>query len=53
VTDPLADALLGARVVQSAIHLASTSAPAVSARFAMFAVQLGIAVYWAVKLYGA
>lgn len=53
VTDPLAYVLLGARIVQSAIHLASTSAPAVSARFAAFAVQLGIAVYWAIKLHAA
>ncbi len=42
----------GARVVQSCIHLASTSAPAVSARFAAFAVQVGIAVYWAIRLHG-
>lgn len=53
VTDPLAYTLLGARLVQSAIHLASTSPVAVTARFAAFAVQLGIAVYWAVKLHGA
>jgi len=53
LTDPLAYALLGARIVQSTIHLASTSPAAVSARFAAFAVQLGIAVYWAFKLHGA
>lgn len=52
VTDPLAYALLGARMVQSCVHLASTSAMAVTARFAAFAVQLTIAVYWAVKLHG-
>ena len=51
VTDPLAYALLAARVVQSTIHLASTSAAAVTARFAAFAVQLGIAVWWAFKLH--
>lgn len=53
VTDPLAYLLLGARILQSTIHLASTSSAAVSARFAAFAVQMGIAAYWAVKLHGA
>lgn len=53
VTDPLAYALLGARMVQSLIHLASTSPAAVTARFTAFAVQMGIAVYWAVGLHGA
>lgn len=53
VTDPLAYVLLAARIVQSSIHLASTSVPAVNARFAAFAVQVGIAVYWAVRLHGA
>ena len=50
VTDPLAWVLLGARVVQSLIHLASTSPAAVTARFTAFAVQMGIAVYWAFGL---
>lgn len=53
VTDPLAHALLAARVVQSTIHLASVSAAAVTARFAAFAVQLGIAAWWAFKLHAA
>jgi uncharacterized MAPEG superfamily protein len=53
VTDPLAYVLLGARIVQSSIHLASTSVAAVNARFAAFAVQMGIAVYWVVNLHGA
>ena len=53
VTDPLASVLLAARIVQSLIHLASTSPFAVTARFTAFAVQLGIALYWAVGLYGA
>lgn len=43
--------LLGARMVQSLIHLSSTSAMAVTARFCAFAVQLGIAVAWAVQLH--
>ncbi|MGE3650531.1 MAG: MAPEG family protein [Reyranellaceae bacterium] len=50
VTDPLALWLLGARIVQSLIHLASLSAIAVSLRFTAFAVQMIIAVYWAWKL---
>ncbi len=52
VTDPLAYVLLGARVVQSLIHLASTTSFAVTARFSAFAVQLVIAAYWAIRLYG-
>lgn len=46
VTDPLAWALLAARVVQSLIHLASTSPAAVTARFTAFGVQMAIAGYW-------
>ena len=53
ITDPLAYVLLAARIVQSTIHLASTSSLAVTARFTAFAVQIGIAVYWAVKFHGA
>ena len=52
VTDPLAYLLLGARIAKSVIHLSSTSSLAVTARFAAFAVQIGIAVFWAVKLHG-
>jgi uncharacterized MAPEG superfamily protein len=47
VTDPLAPWLLGARIVQSSIHLASLSVAAVNARFTAFAVQVAIAIYWA------
>lgn len=50
VTDPLAFVLLGARVVQSSIHLASLSSTAVTLRFSAFAVQIGIAVIWSAKL---
>ena len=53
VTDPLAYTLLGARVLQSVLHLTSLSVAAVTLRFAAFAVQMGIAVYWAVRLLGA
>ena len=50
VTDPLALVLLGARVVQSLIHLASLSVMAVNLRFSAFAVQMLIALYWAFAL---
>jgi uncharacterized MAPEG superfamily protein len=50
LTDPLAFVLLGARIVQSSIHLASLSATAVTLRFSAFAVQMGIGVYWAFLL---
>lgn len=52
VTDPLAYWLLGARIAQSCIHLASLSVLAVNLRFAAFAVQMGIAVVWAWQLLG-
>lgn len=49
-TDGLAYPFLSARVVQSLIHLASTSPTAVTLRFAAFAVQVGIGVYWFFRL---
>jgi uncharacterized MAPEG superfamily protein len=53
VTDPLAYHLLAARVAQSLIHLGSLSATAVTLRFTAFAIQMGIAVYWAARLLAA
>lgn len=50
LTDPLAFVLLGARILQSSIHLASLSPTAVTFRFSAFAVQMGIGVYWAFLL---
>jgi len=50
VTDPLAPWLLGARIMQSSIHLASTSVVAVNARFTAFVVQIAIALYWVCAL---
>ncbi|MGB3044980.1 MAG: MAPEG family protein [Xanthobacteraceae bacterium] len=50
ITESLALWLLAARVVQSVIHLMSTSVAAVSLRFTAFAVQMGIGVYWAFQL---
>lgn len=52
-TDPLACVLLGARIVQSTIHLSSLSALAVTMRFTAFMVQVVIAVIWAVRLLAA
>ena len=53
ITDPLAYVLLAARILQSTIHLASASSLAVSARFTAFAVQMGIAIFWAIKFHSA
>lgn len=50
ITDPLALVFLGARIIQSLIHLASLSPVAVTARFSAFAVQLVIGVYWCYEL---
>ncbi|MCD6673751.1 MAG: MAPEG family protein [Burkholderiaceae bacterium] len=50
ITDPLAYLLLGVRVFQSLVHLASVSALAVTIRFTAFAVQMAICLYWAFKL---
>ncbi|HET9693545.1 MAG TPA: MAPEG family protein [Steroidobacteraceae bacterium] len=53
VTDPLAFVLLAARLVQSGIHLASVSSPAITARFAAFTVQMVVAVIWTFQLLAA
>jgi uncharacterized MAPEG superfamily protein len=50
ITDPLAYIFLFARILQSVIHLISLSALAVTFRFTAFAVQLGIGVYWTIRL---
>ena len=50
VTDPLAWWLFGARVVQSLLHVSSISNLAVTLRFGAFAVQVAIAISWAVRL---
>lgn len=46
VTDDLAPWLLLARLLQSSIHMVSTSVLAANLRFLAFAVQMAIAVYW-------
>ncbi|EMV9186227.1 MAPEG family protein [Escherichia coli] len=50
ITDPLAPTLLVARIVQSLVHLLSTSALAVWVRFAAFFVQLIILIWWLLRL---
>jgi uncharacterized MAPEG superfamily protein len=50
ITNPLAFWLLGARIVQSNIHLVSTSPLAVSLRFTAFAIQMAIGIYWSWRL---
>jgi len=52
ITDPLAPTLLVARIVQSVVHLLSTSALAVWVRFAAFFVQLIILIWWLLRLFG-
>lgn len=49
ITDGLAYYLIGARILQSIVHLISTSNIAVQVRFAFFLVQLGIAVSWVLE----
>ncbi|TNC81385.1 MAG: MAPEG family protein [Oleiphilus sp.] len=46
ITDQLAFWFLGARIIQSVIHLTSLSPMAVTLRFSAFAVQMAIGVYW-------
>lgn len=50
ITDPFAFAFLGARVLQSLTHLASTSRPAVLVRFIFFIIQNVILVVWILQL---
>lgn len=50
ITDPLAYLLLGSRIFQSLVHLASSSPAAVTVRFAAFAVQMVVGLYWACQL---
>ncbi len=53
VTDGLAMVVLGARVAQSAVHMASGVFAAVLARATFFVVQVVIWIIWALGFYGA
>lgn len=50
ITDGLALWVFAARIAQSTIHLVSTNAPAVTARFGFFLVQWGIQAWWVAQL---
>jgi len=50
ITDPLAYFLMGARILQSSVHLISLSITAVTFRAAFFTIQMGIGAYWAIRL---
>ncbi len=50
VTDGLAPWFLAARLFQSSVHLSSTSALAVNARFFAFLIQMVIGAFWAWNL---
>ena len=50
ITSSMALIVLGTRIVQSIVHIISTSAPAVRLRFACLLVQLGIAGCWIAQL---
>ena len=53
ITDSLAYTFLGARVVQSLVHLSSVSSAAVIVRFSAFSIQMAIGLYWAFRLLAA
>lgn len=50
LTDFLAYVVIGARILQSIVHLCSTSVFAVQVRFATFVIQVGICSYWLVMM---
>lgn len=50
ITDGLAMLMLLARILQTVVHILSTSNAAISLRFVLFLVQFGISAYWLVML---
>lgn len=50
LTDPLALTFLACRILQSLAHLYSGRSRVVLIRFAFFAVQCGILIYWLINL---
>lgn len=50
ITNSLVYVFLGARVIQSLIHLSSLSALAVTLKFSAFSVQLVVAIIWSWQL---
>lgn len=53
ITNGLAAVAFGARVVQTAVHVASGSVPAVLVRATAFSVQMVIALVWAWRFWAA
>ena len=51
ITNGLAMIFLGARALQTLVHVLSTSIIAVQARFFFFLVQFFIAIYWVYKFF--
>ncbi|MBL4870279.1 MAG: MAPEG family protein [Robiginitomaculum sp.] len=52
ITNGLAMIFLGARILQTLVHLLSTNVMAVQVRFFFFLVQFFIAAYWILKFCG-
>lgn len=50
ITNGLAFVMIGARIAQSLIHMASISNAAITARFVCFLIQFGISAYWIYKI---
>lgn len=50
ITNGLAYVVLAARIVQSIVHLISTSNSAITTRFVFFLIQFGICFYWLIKI---
>lgn len=46
ITNGLAYVMLGARILQSVVHMFSTTNAAISIRFVLFLVQFAISAYW-------
>lgn len=49
ITDQFAMMMLAARILQSIVHLVSTSIFAVQVRFVFFLIQYVIAIYWLIQ----
>lgn len=50
ITNTLALFVLGARVLQSCVHMASSSGMAISIRFVLFLIQVIICMYWNIQI---
>ena len=50
ITNGTACWLLYARIAQSVVHLLSTSTPMIMVRFSFYLIQVGLIIYWAVRM---